>query len=227
VFQSGPLFGSLILADEINRASPRTQSALLEAMQEGTVTIGNDTHHLPRPFSVLATQNPVEMQGTYPLPEAQLDRFLLKLHFDYPDADELTAIVRRTTDMTPQPAPVSDGSTLLRMGTFARSLPAASPVLDYASRIVIALQPLAGAADVVREYVRLGPSPRGAQALTLAGSVSALIAGRNHLAYEDVRAVALPALRHRLILTFDAERNGVTADDIVSAVVRGVREDAA
>jgi MoxR-like ATPase len=113
------------------------------------------------------------------------------------------------------------------MGTFARSLPAASPVLDYASRIVIALQPLAGAADVVREYVRLGPSPRGAQALTLAGSVSALIAGRNHLAYEDVRAVALPALRHRLILTFDAERNGVTADDIVSAVVRGVREDAA
>jgi MoxR-like ATPase len=226
VFQPGPLFGALILADEINRASPRTQSALLEAMQEGTVTIGNDTHHLSRPFSVLATQNPVEMQGTYPLPEAQLDRFLLKLHFDYPSIDELTAIVRRTTDPKPEPPPVSDGSALLRMGALARSLPAASPVLDYASRIVIALQPQAGAAELVRDYVRLGPSPRGAQALTLAGSVAALIAGRNHLAYEDVRAVALPSLRHRLILTFDAERNGVTADEIVGAVVRDVREDA-
>jgi MoxR-like ATPase len=226
VFQPGPLFGSLILADEINRASPRTQSALLEAMQEGTVTIGNDSHHLSRPFSVLATQNPVEMQGTYPLPEAQLDRFLLKLHFDYPSAAELTAIVRRTTDQLPEPEPVSDGETLLRMGALARSLPAAQEVLDYASRIVIALQPLEGADKLVRDYVRLGPSPRGAQALTLAGSVNALIAGRHHLAYEDIRAVALPALRHRLILTFDAERNGVSADDIVTAVVKGVREDA-
>ena len=226
VFQAGPLFGALILADEINRASPRTQSALLEAMQEGTVTIGNETHHLSRPFSVLATQNPVEMQGTYPLPEAQLDRFLLKLHFDYPSTAELTAIVRRTTDQLPEPAPVSDGAALLRMGALARSLPAASPVLDYASRIVIALQPAESADKLVRDYVRLGPSPRGAQALTLAGSVSALIAGRNHLSYEDVRSVALPALRHRLILTFDAERNGVTADDIVSAVVGDVREDA-
>jgi MoxR-like ATPase len=226
MFQPGPLFGGLILADEINRASPRTQSALLEAMQEGTVTIGNDTHHLPRPFSVLATQNPVEMQGTYPLPEAQLDRFLLKLHFDYPTVDELTAVVRRTTDLSLSAPPVSDGDALLRMGAFARSLPAASPVLDYASRIVIALQPQTGAAEIVRSYVRLGPSPRGAQALTLAGSVSALVAGRNHLAYEDIRSVALPALRHRLILTFDAERNGVTADEIVREVVRGVREDA-
>ena len=226
VFQPGPLFGGLILADEINRASPRTQSALLEAMQEGTVTIGNDTHQLPRPFSVLATQNPVEMQGTYPLPEAQLDRFLLKLHFDYPTVDELTAVVRRTTDRAPSPPPVADGDALLRMGSLARSLPAASPVLDYASRLVIALQPLEGAAEIVRSYVRLGPSPRGAQALTLAGSVSALIAGRSHLAYDDIRAVALPALRHRLILTFDAERNGVTADEIVREVVRGVREDA-
>ena len=224
-FQPGPLFGGLILADEINRASPRTQSALLEAMQEGTVTIGNDTHQLPRPFSVLATQNPVEMQGTYPLPEAQLDRFLLKLHFDYPTVDELTAVVRRTTDRAPSPPPAADGDTLLRMGSLARSLPAASPVLDYASRIVIALQPLESASEIVRSYVRLGPSPRGAQALTLAGSVSALIAGRRHLAYEDIRAVALPALRHRLILTFDAERNGVTADEIVRDVVHSMSED--
>jgi MoxR-like ATPase len=195
-------------------------------MQEGTVTIGNETHVLPRPFSVLATQNPIEMQGTYPLPEAQLDRFLLKLHFAYPTVAELTAIVRRTVDFSEPVEPVCDGDTLLRMGELARSLPTSTSVLDYASRIVIALQPAAGAAELVRNYVRLGPSPRGAQALTLAGSISALLAERHHLAYEDVRAVALPALRHRLILTFDAERNGVTADDIVTAVVRDVPEDA-
>jgi MoxR-like ATPase len=225
-FQPGPIFGGLILADEINRASPRTQSALLEAMQEGTVTIGNETHVLPRPFSVLATQNPIEMQGTYPLPEAQLDRFLLKLHFDYPTVAELTAIVRRTVDFSEPLEPVCDGEKLLHMGELARSLPTSTSVLDYASRIVIALQPTDAAAELVRNYVRLGPSPRGAQALTLAGSISALLAGRHHLAYEDVRAIALPALRHRLILTFDAERNGVTADDIVTAMVRDVPEDA-
>jgi MoxR-like ATPase len=226
IFQRGPLFGGLILADEINRASPRTQSALLEAMQEGTVTIGNETHHLPRPFSVLATQNPVEMQGTYPLPEAQLDRFLLKLHFDYPTVEELTAIVRRTSDDAPLSAPASDADELLRMGDLARHVPAASPVLDYVSRLVVALQPSEASPQIVRDYVRLGPSPRGAQALMLAGSVTALLAGRHHLAYEDVRSVALPALRHRLILSFDAERSGLTADDIITAVLRDVREDA-
>jgi MoxR-like ATPase len=224
-FQPGPLFGGLILADEINRASPRTQSALLEAMQEGTVTIGNETHPLPLPFSVLATQNPVEQQGTYPLPEAQLDRFLLKLQFEYPTVEELTAIVRRTSVDVTESDPVCDGEQLLRMGSLARSLPIATPVLDYTSRLVIALQPGSTSAEVVRDYVRLGPSPRGAQSLMLAGSVSALLAGRHHLAYEDVRAVALPALRHRLILTFDAERNGVTADDVVSAVVGELAED--
>jgi MoxR-like ATPase len=225
VFQRGPIFAGLILADEINRASPRTQSALLEAMQEGTVTIGNETHHLPRPFSVLATQNPVEMQGTYPLPEAQLDRFLLKLQFDYPSVEELTAIVRRTTEDAAAAEPVSSAEELLRMGQLARHLPAASAVLDYASRLVIALQPSASSPQVVRDYVRLGPSPRGAQALMLAGSVTALLAGRHHLAYEDVRAVALPSLRHRLILSFDAERTGLTADDIVETVVRETPED--
>jgi MoxR-like ATPase len=225
VFQRGPLFGGLILADEINRASPRTQSALLEAMQEGTVTIGNETHHLPRPFSVLATQNPVEMQGTYPLPEAQLDRFLLKLQFAYPTIAELTAIVRRTSDEIETTAPASNADELLRMGELARHLPAASPVLDYASRLVIALQPSEASPQIVRDYVRLGPSPRGAQALMLAGSVTALLAGRHHLAYEDVRAVALPALRHRLILSFDAERTGLTTDDVVTSVLRDVPED--
>jgi len=226
-FEHGPLFANLVLADEINRASPRTQSALLEAMQEGTVTVQGDTHHLPRPFSVLATQNPVEMQGTYPLPEAQLDRFLLKLHFEYPSAGELTAIIRRTTSEDRDPVVGSGGDeALLELGALARTLPTSSSVLDYASRIVLALQPSAGAAPVVKDYVRLGPSPRGAQALVLAGSVSALLAGRHHLAYEDLRTVALPALRHRLVLTFDAERNGISPDDIVSAVVAEVPDDA-
>jgi MoxR-like ATPase len=226
VFQRGPLFGGLILANEINRASPRTQSALLEAMQEGTVTIGNETHVLPRPFSVLATQNPVEMQGTYPLPEAQLDRFLLKLRFEYPTVDELTVIVRRTSQEAPPAMPASSAEELLRMGELARHLPAAAPVLDYASRLIVALQPSGASPGFVRDSVRLGPSPRGAQALKLAGSVTALLAGRHHLAYEDVRAVALPALRHRLILTFDAERNGLSADDVVEAVVGEVPDDA-
>jgi MoxR-like ATPase len=227
VFQRGPLFGGLILADEINRASPRTQSALLEAMQEGTVTIGNETHLLPRPFSVLATQNPVEMQGTYPLPEAQLDRFLLKLQFDYPSVEELTAIVRRTSDDMEPTAPATTAEELLRMGDLARHVPAGSPVLDYASRLIVALQPSAASApQMVREFVRLGPSPRGAQALMLAGSVTALLAGRHHLAYEDIREVALPALRHRLILTFDAERTGLTTDDVVRSVLADVPEDA-
>ncbi len=225
-FEPGPLFANLILADEVNRASPRTQSALLEAMQEGTVTVGSETHRLPQPFSVLATQNPVDMQGTYPLPEAQLDRFLLKLQFSYPSVDELTAIVRRTaTPGETQPTGL-DARRLLEMGALARSLPVSTGVLDYASRLVVALQPAPGASPLVRDYERLGPSPRGAQALTSAGSVAALLAGRNHLSYEDVRAVALPALRHRLILTFDAERRGISADQIVSSVVSEVREDA-
>jgi MoxR-like ATPase len=225
VFQRGPLFGGLILADEINRASPRTQSALLEAMQEGTVTIGNETHRLPRPFSVLATQNPVEMQGTYPLPEAQLDRFLLKLQFEYPTVEELTAIVRQTSDELSAATPASTADELLRMGDLARHVPAASSVLDYASRLVVALQPSEASPQIVRDYVRLGPSPRGAQALMLAGSVTALLAGRHHLAYEDIRAVALPALRHRLILSFDAERTGLTTDAVISSVLADVRED--
>ena len=227
VFQRGPLFGGLILADEINRASPRTQSALLEAMQEGTVTIGNETHRLPRPFSVLATQNPVEMQGTYPLPEAQLDRFLLKLRFDYPTVDELTAIVRRTSLELPATAPRATPTSCCAWASSRGSFPPRLTCWTTRAGSSIALQPSDASPKLVRDYVRLGPSPRGAQALMLAGSVTALLSGRHHLAYEDVRAVALPALRHRLILTFDAERNGVSTDDIVSTVVREVPEDAA
>jgi MoxR-like ATPase len=220
-FEPGPVFTNLLLADEINRASPRTQSALLEAMQERTVTIAGTTHPLPHPFSVLATQNPIELQGTYPLPEAQLDRFLLKLRFDYPDLDDLTAIVvdapRLSTDRL---QPVADGVQLEAMSELARQVPAASEVVGYAARLLLSLQPSAEADETVRQYVRLGPSPRGGQALTLAGRIAALLDGRHNLAVEDIRAVAKPALGHRLVLNFDAERDGVDPDAIVTAAVQ-------
>jgi MoxR-like ATPase len=224
-FQPGPLFANLVVADEINRAAPRTQSALLEAMQERRVTIGNVTHALPRPFTVLATQNPVEMRGTYPLPEAELDRFLLKLGFSFPDEAELTETVTRTTgDAGAAPAPqVADAQTLSEMIALARSVPAATHVIGYASRLVLALQPAReDATELARRWVELGPSPRGAQALTLAGRVTALLAGRANLAFEDIRAVALPALRHRLVLSFEAEREGVTAEAIVQDALERV-----
>ncbi|MDW5597449.1 MoxR family ATPase [Conexibacter stalactiti] len=223
-FQPGPLFANLVVADEINRAAPRTQSALLEAMQERRVTIGNVTHALPQPFTVLATQNPVEMRGTYPLPEAELDRFLLKLGFDFPDEAELTETVTRTTGGVFPPAPqVADAETLREMIALARSVPAAAHVIGYASRLVLALQPAReDATELARRWVELGPSPRGAQALTLAGRVTALLAGRANLAFEDVRAVGLPALRHRLVLSFEAEREGVTAEAIVEDALERV-----
>jgi MoxR-like ATPase len=217
-FQRGPLFANLVLADEINRAAPRTQSALLEAMQERTVTIGTTTYELPRPFTVLATQNPVELRGTYPLPEAELDRFLLKLVFAFPDEAELSEAVARTTGgEPPAPRPVADGPTLEAMTALVRAVPAAAHVIAYASRLVLALQPeRADATELARRSVRLGPSPRGAQALCLAGRVAALMAGRSNLAFEDVRAVALPALRHRVLVTFEAEREGVDAEAVVA-----------
>jgi MoxR-like ATPase len=223
-FQPGPLFANLVVADEINRAAPRTQSALLEAMQEHTVTVGTVTHVLPEPFTVLATQNPVEMRGTYPLPEAELDRFLLKLVFIFPDEAELTETVNRTTAGEPPDVPqVADAATLAAMIRLGRTVPAAQHVVGYASRLVLALQPNRdGATELARRWVQLGPSPRGAQALTLAGRVTALLAGRANLAFEDIRAIALPALRHRLVLSFEAEREGVTADAIVADALERV-----
>lgn len=227
-FQRGPLFANLVVADEINRAAPRTQSALLEAMQERTVTIGTTTHALPRPFTVLATQNPVEMRGTYPLPEAELDRFLLKLGFDFPGEAELTETVLRTTggaasaEQVEVPC-VTDAATLREMVALARTVPSAEHVVGYAARLVLALQPKRDdATELARRWLQLGPSPRGAQALTLAGRVTALLAGRANLAYEDLRAVALPALRHRLVLSFEAEREGVTAEAIVADALERV-----
>ena len=226
-FQPGPVFANLLLADEINRATPKTQSALLEAMQEGTVTLANVQHKLPRPFCVLATQNPVELQGTYPLPEAQLDRFLLKLFFSMPSREDLHEIVFRTAELDEPPIrQVADAGTLLRMRRLAHEVPMARHVVDYATRIVLALQPgQPEATGTVSRNVRMGPSPRGVQALCLAGRVTALLAGRYNLAFQDVRAVARVALRHRLMLTFNAQRGGVTADAIIEEVVTSVPED--
>ena len=227
-FQRGPIFAGLVLADEINRASPRTQSALLEAMQEGTVTIANASHRLPRPFCVLATQNPVEMHGTYPLPEAQLDRFLLKLGFDYPAEDELLEIIAgeggpAAVESIDQ---VADGERMLQMSALAQSVPAARHVLRYLTRIMLALQPTrAEAPEIVGRYVRLGPSPRGGRSLAVAARVAALLDGRHNVSMQDVRAMAPMALRHRVALSFDAERHEVCADDIIAEVLAVVPEE--
>jgi MoxR-like ATPase len=224
-FQAGPVFCNLLLADEINRASPRTQSALLEAMQEGTVTAAGTTYPLPRPFCVLATQNPVELHGTYPLPEAQLDRFMLKLRFGYPSGAELEQIVAQTNEgVEAKIDVVASAEQLLAMGVLAREVPAATLVLGYISDLVLALQPGSNGAAMVRDYVRLGPSPRGAQALSLGGRINALLDGRHNLSVEDVQAVAMPALRHRLVLNFDAEREAVTPEAIVADALARVRE---
>jgi MoxR-like ATPase len=231
-FEPGPIFANVVIADEINRAAPRTQSALLEAMQEHTVTTANQTRELPAPFFVLATQNPVEMYGTYPLPEAELDRFFLKLRFDFPPVAELNEMVGMTTTTdhdtaVHSAAPVADATTVLRMNALVRSVPAAAHVIDYASRLVVSLHPeTEGATDQVKRFVRLGPSPRGAQALALAGRVAALIEGRHNLSIDDIQAIALPALRHRLVLTIDAERQNVSPDDIVRGAIEALPREA-
>lgn len=221
-FEAGPIFANIVLADEINRATPKTQSALLEAMQEHTVTVSKTMHLLPQPFFVLATQNPVEMEGTYPLPEAQLDRFFFKLLVHYPSDQELTEIIDRTTSASrPEVQKACDGPTLLRISSLARDVPIASHVRDYAVRLVLASHPRsADAPKVVQQFVQLGPSPRGAQALVLAGKIRALLEGRYNVSFEDIRAAAHPALRHRIILNFQAEMEGVTTDRVVDEVLK-------
>ncbi len=227
-FQPGPVFANLLLADEINRATPKTQSALLEAMQERTVTVANRSYPLEPPFLVLATQNPIEMEGTYPLPEAQVDRFLFKVNVLYPSSEELVEILSRTTgEAEPEVSVVADGPTVLAMGELARQVPVASPVSDYAARLTIATHPHGETApEVVRRYVRYGSSPRGAQALILGGKVTALLAGRYNVAFEDLRAVAPAALRHRILLNFEGQAEGVSTDDVVREVVQEVAEPA-
>ena len=226
-FQRGPLFGHVVLADEVNRATPKTQSALLEAMQELSVTVGGIRHPLEPPFFVLATQNPIEMEGTYPLPEAQLDRFRFKLKVTYPSFTELSEIVERTTK--PADAQVrraATGPEVEAMKQMAREVLLATPVKDFVSRIVLATHPTSEhAPDTVKRYVRFGASPRGAQALVLGGKVYALLDGRFNVGFDDIEAVALPALRHRVLLSFEGEAERVDPDDIIRAVVEKVRTE--
>jgi MoxR-like ATPase len=226
-FQPGPIFANLVLADEINRATPKTQSALLEAMQEHRVTVARTSHSLERPFFVMATQNPIEMEGTYPLPEAQLDRFFFKLHVGFPSADELLQIAERTTTgQLPDVGSIADGPMVLSMLELARDLPIARPVLTYAVRLVTNTHPEnATSPESTRRFVRYGSSPRGLQALVLGAKIRAMLEGRYNVAFEDIRAVAGPALRHRLILSFEADAEGVTADRVIADVLAGTRED--
>ncbi len=223
-FQPGPIFANLVLADEINRATPKTQSALLEAMQERTVTSGSTTHELERPFLVMATQNPIEMEGTYPLPEAQLDRFLMKILVQYPSRQELGRIVERTIQREEEvPSPVMDREAILEVRSVCREVLVAPHVQDYAIELVMATQPEQKEAnELCRKYVRYGSSPRGAQALVECGRVLALMRGRFHLSIEDVKHLAHSVLRHRIILNFDAHADGQTPETILDAVVEGV-----
>jgi MoxR-like ATPase len=225
-FQPGPIFANLVLADEINRATPKTQAALLEAMQEQTVTVATSIHRLPRPFFVMATQNPIEMEGTYPLPEAELDRFFFKLNVTYPSREQLNEIVRRTTSASSDPVRrVADGRMLQAMQALARQVPIASHVADYAVRIVLATHPDGGGApETTTRFVRYGASPRAAQAMVLAAKIMALLNGRLNVSFDDVRRVAPPALRHRVLLNFDAEAKQVTPDALIRSIIQAVPE---
>ena len=226
-FQPGPLFANLVLADEVNRATPKTQSALLEAMQERRVTAGRTTHTLPEPFFVLATQNPIEMEGTYPLHEAQLDRFLFKLTVPYPSEYDLLRIAQVTTGATmPHASHVANGAALLELMRFAREVPVADPVLRYAVRIVRRTNPdTPDSPPEVKRFARYGSSPRGVQSLVLGAKVRALLEGRYNVAFEDVRAVSMYALRHRIILGFEADAEGVTTDKLIHDVVTTTPEE--
>jgi MoxR-like ATPase len=219
-YQAGPLFANLVLADEVNRATPKTQSALLEAMQERTVTVGTETRALPNPFFVLATQNPIELEGTYPLPEAQLDRFFFKVLVPFPSEDELLEIARRTTGGSVATLkPVAGAEGILAAQRVAREVPIAEHVLRYAGRLISATHPDRTELDSVKRYVRFGASPRGLQTLVLAGKVRALLEGRFNVAFDDLVAVAHPALRHRIFLRFEAEADEVAADQIIDEIL--------
>ena len=220
-FQHGPIFSHLVLADEINRATPKTQSAMLEAMQERTVTVGGKIRKLDLPFFVLATQNPIDQEGTYPLPEAQLDRFFYKLLVEYPDADELSEVVSRTTEgLKADVKRVVDGSMLLELQHLVQQVPVASHVKQYAVRLVLATHPNTETAlEITNQFLRFGSSPRGAQTLLLGAKVRALTEGRFNVSYDDIAALSLPALRHRLILNFEAEAEGVTSDFVLKTIL--------
>lgn len=226
-FYKGPIFGQLILADEINRASPKTQSALLEAMQEEKVTVFGKAHRLTPPFMVLATQNPIEMEGTYPLPEAQIDRFFFKLKIDYPSRKDLHSIIDKTTQtLKPKVEPVLKAKTILDMRQLVKNVPIASHVQDYAVRLVLATHPKdPSATESVRQFVLFGASPRGIQSLVLAGKVRALLEGRYNVSIEDVRAVANPALRHRIVLNIKGEAEGISEDEMIDEIKKKIPEN--
>jgi MoxR-like ATPase len=227
-FQRGPIFANLVLADEINRATPKTQSALLEAMQEHSVTAGGEIRKLGEPFFVMATQNPIDQEGTYPLPEAQLDRFFFKILVGYPSAEELSEVLTRTTTgVRAQVQKVLAREALLELMKVVREVPVASHVQDYAVRLVLASHPRTDTASpIASQYLRFGSSPRGGQTLILAGKVRTLIQGRFNVSFDDIQAVALPALRHRLILNFEAEAEAITTDHIIAQILQEVPRDA-
>jgi MoxR-like ATPase len=218
-FQPGPIFANLLLADEINRATPKTQSALLEAMQEKQVTVAHTSHQLEEPFFVMATQNPLEMEGTYPLPEAQLDRFLFKLRVPFPGRQDLHDILDRTTQGAMVPVlPVVNGEQILEMRRVVRTVPLAPHVQEYVVKLTLATHPEGRENFLANKYIRYGSSPRGAQTLILGGKVRALLDRRFNVSLEDIRALLLPALRHRVILNFEAQAGGRTADDLLEEI---------
>ncbi|MCC7408359.1 MAG: AAA family ATPase, partial [Phycisphaeraceae bacterium] len=226
-FQRGPIFAQMVLADEINRATPKTQSALLEAMQERSVTVAGKTYPMAQPFFVMATQNPIEQEGTYPLPEAQLDRFLFKLLVGYSNRQEMHEILDRTTRATkPTVTPVLDGPAILEFQQLVRRVVIAPPVQDYAVRCVLATHPDGElATPKARQFVRLGASPRAGQALVLGAKVRALLDGRAHVSIDDIRDVLLPGVRHRLILNFEGQAEGLTTDMILQDILEQIPAD--
>jgi MoxR-like ATPase len=223
-FRKGPIFAHVVLADEINRATPKTQSALLEAMQEHRVTVGRTTHQLEEPYLVLATQNPLEMEGTYPLPEAQLDRFFFKLNVPFPGRDELRQIVERTTGSRDvELRAVVTRSEILEMQALVRRVPVAAHITDYAIGVLEATHPKhKSAPEIVKRYVRTGASPRGLQAMLLAAKIGALFAGRFAASADDIKAAATPALRHRLLLSFEGEAEGISSDEVIADILKRV-----
>lgn len=226
-FQKGPVFANLVLADEINRATPKTQSALLEAMQEQTVTVGKTTYSLPQPFLVLATQNPIEMEGTYPLPEAQMDRFLFKLSVLFPSFEELKGIVDITTaNKEIELQKVIEAAAILEMRKVIREVPIAKPVKEYALRVVMGTHPeIDGAPESTKKYIRFGASPRAAQAIITASRARALMEGRYNVSFEDIKYVAYPSLRHRFFLNFDAMADSVTTDGLITELLEVISEE--
>jgi MoxR-like ATPase len=223
-FRPGPLMANIVLADEVNRATPKTQSALLEAMQERRVTVGRTTHELAAPYFVLATQNPLEMEGTYPLPEAQLDRFFYKLQVPFPTREDLRGIVDRTTsEHEARVEAVVGRERLVEMQRLVRTVPVADHVKDFAISVLLATHPTESAApDMVKRFVSTGASPRGVQALLLAAKIQALFDGRYAASIDDIRRAVLPALRHRVLLNFEGEAEGVKSDDVLEAVLKKV-----